>query len=309
MRQRPTIAELEAKANLEKAAEPEKDVERQEPKVEQESGKRASKPKKKRFKIRYFAGFMVLVAVAAALFAYKTGMFDHIIKKYSSDDDNLDKDTTIAADLPLTESNGIVGITFPLIDQTLGKTDGNYSTIEGYTLCEIRGNEISIADLTKVGNNGNGVDYYQSANGEEPVGHIGVLPEYAEFIMSMNDLKAKILARDESVTAALEPNGYEVPDLYVLPAGYTLYSEDATALSSVKIAYKFKGDDGKEDGRVMYYIPQYAIDKIIGITPQNIELIGKYEVLKSQIISVYSQYRVANEPIEANNEETENRGR
>lgn len=306
MRQRPTIAELEAKANLEKVAEPEKDVERQEPKAEQENSKRASKPKKKRFKIRYFAGFMVLVAVAAAAFAYKTGKFDNIIKKYFGDDDNLDNNpvtTTVADNLPL-DDNGIVSITYPIVDRTFEEDNGRYSLPAGFVPYYVsktpQESELSGFKNSSSAN----VSDYESNVETKPTGYIGLDQEYAGFMSRIEDIKTKIAAGDSTYTSPLEQVGYEVSDLYKIANGYDLYTEDVSARDYAKLAYI------DSDGSKVYMIPSLYVSKFIGVKTEIVELITKYEGLREQIIFAYNTYNNnSREFIGAINEEAENRGR
>lgn len=305
MRQRPTIEELEREANLEK--KPEQKVEQQEQKVEQEKGKRASKPKKKRFKIRYFAGFMVLVAVAAAAFAYKTGKFDNIIKKHFGDDDNLDNNpvtTTIADNLPL-DDNGIVSITYPIVDRTFEEDSGRYSLPAGFVPYYVSTTPQE-SELSSFKNNSSASvsDYESNDANNKPTGYIGLDQEYASFMARIEGIKTKIAAGDTSYTSPLEQVGYEVSDLYKIANGYDLYTEDAEARSYAKLAYI------DTDGSKVYMVPQLYISKFIGVKTEIVELITKYEGLREQIIFAYNTYNNnSREFIGAINEEAENRGR
>ena len=276
----------------------------------QKSEETVSKPKKKRKAKRVivlFGGVVLIASIVASTIAYKAGLFDNFIKKYLSNDDDTNKDEiTAVADLLPIDNNGIIDITTPWYDRTLDEDNGRYTFTYGYVPYDIYNSENG-THLEAYQGNGEGsknqVDY-QTNNGLKPVGTIGILPEYKEFLTKIEDIKVKIATGDTTYTAPLKSVDYEVSDLYSIPDGYDLYTEDSEARDYAKLAYV------DTNGSKVYMIPSMFVSKFIGVKTEIFELIAKYEGLKEQVIFAYNTYNNnAREVIEAIDEETTNRGR
>lgn len=304
MKRKLTTADLEAQAELERQKNgQEGQLEASQPK----NGRRVKKLKKKRT-WKFYAGIVsvvlaIAVAVGAAL--YKIGILDLLKKEFSNDDTDKDEITAIADLLPI-DNKGIIDITAPWYDRTLDEDNGRYTFTDGYVPYDIYNSENG-THLEAYQGNGEGsknqVDY-QTNNGLKPVGSIGILPEYKEFLTKIEDIKVKIATGDTTYTAPLESVDYEVSDLYKIPGGYDLYTEDSEARDYAKLAYI------DTNGSKVYMIPSMFVSKFIGVKTEIVELIAKYEGLKEQVIFAYNTYNNnAREVIEAIDEETTNRGR
>ena len=120
----------------------------------------------------------------------------------------------------------------------------------------------------------------------------------------IEDIKVKIAAGDTTYTTPLKEVKYEVSDLYTIPEGYDLYTEDENIRSQAKLAYISEGNTK------VYMIPAMYVNKFIGVKTEIVELITKYEGLKEQVIFAYNTYNNnTREYIGAIDEETTNRGR
>lgn len=265
-----------------------------------------NKPKKKRGRvIKLFAGCVLISLIIGGTIAYGTGIFDNFIKKHFGNDNDTNKDeiTAIADSLPI-DNNGIIEMTFPIVDRTLAETNGRYSLPEGMVPYFVNGLEPNISlSQTKNGQTENVIDY--EANSEnKPSGYIGLDKEYAGFMTRIEDIKVKIAAGDTAYTSPLESVNYEVSDLYALANGYDLYTEDEAAKGEAKLAYI------SNEGIKVYMIPSNYISKFIGVKTEIVELITKYEGLREQIIFAYNTYNNnSREYLGAIDEEATNRGR
>lgn len=207
---------------------------------------------------------------------------DTIIKK-AKEYIPFDKDKTaieqLAEDLPLDEE-GVVSITFPVVDRT--KYDSIAVGFEPFYV-DSEG-ELCKAELEQVGGKDNVVDFEKTSNGTEATNYLGIADNYANYLEEVKAIKAKILARDKSVTSALESIDYEVPDLYLLASGYQLYCDDQSLVDQAKVAEKH------EDGSVVYYIPASISDKFVGVTAEVCNLIVQYDILNDQMVDRYYYY-------------------
>ncbi len=264
-----------------------------------------SKPKKKRFKIRYFLGALTLTAAigVGAFWGYKTGKFDFLKNK---NDDNLNKDeyTTIADSLPL-DDEGIVNITYPLVDRTFGEAKGRFSLPAGFVKYYFDTTpEDDQLKSFKNSTTNNVNDYEVKVEGTKPTGCIGLANDYAGFMEKIEGIKAKIAAGDATYTASLEQVEHEVSNLYKIPGAYDLYTEDENAKKEVQLAY-IDTDKSK-----VFMIPSEYVDNFIGVKSEICELIAKYEGLREQVILAYDTYNNnAREYLGDINEETTNRSR
>ncbi len=241
---------------------------------------------KKRFKFRFLAGGLAIILGVVGYFLYKTGRLDALIDKYFNKDAPKDEISVIAEGLPLDE-DGIVSITFPVVDRNLDDPQGLYSLPIGYTPYYVDVEEASsgLSKVTDSSKNGANVDNYQSNNGAVPSGYVGVIDKYANFLAQVEAIKANLYnnGNNES-TISLTKIEYEVPNLYYLASGYDLYAEDPNVMESVKLAYVL------EDGSKIYSIPANVVDKLIGVKKEVCELIVKYDTLRGQISHIYEVY-------------------
>lgn len=264
-----------------------------------EQGKRSSKSKK-RFKIRYLAGGLALIIGAFAWYLNKTGKLEELIKQYWPFG-NGEKNSVmeIADSLPLDE-DGVISITFPVVDRKIDSPEGLYSLPNGYSPYSImvEDGEATLAKVTDSTKNGVNVTNYQSSNGGTPTGFIGVEDKYSEFLTEVEKIKEGIKDKDGGYTSMLTAINYEVPNLYYLASGYELYCEDETIMSQAKLAYVL------DDGSKIFSIPSNLISNFIGVSADVCDVIVKYDYLRNQIIEVYQS-----NPLGVNNDETTNRGR
>lgn len=302
MKRKLTTADLEAQAELERQKNgQEGQLEASQPK----NGRRVKKLKKKRT-WKFYAGIVsvvlaIAVAVGAAL--YKIGILDPLKKEFSNDDTDKDEITAIADMLPI-DNNGIIEITYPIVDRTLEETNGRFSLPQGFVPYYISEREIATSLSETNNTTAKNVTDYEANSENKPTGYIGLDQDYAGFMTRIEDIKVKIAAGDTTYTAPLKTVDYEVSDLYSIPDGYDLYTEDSEARGYAKLAYI------DTNGSKVYMIPSMFINKFVGVKTEIVELITKYEGLKEQVIFVYNTYNNnAREVIEAIDEETTNRGR
>ena len=268
------------------------------------TGSRASKKKgeKKsgRFSIKLIVSILLVASlVGVSIFEAITGkigiksffknMFDS-----NSNEINDQQIEEIVEMLPL-DKDGVISITYPMVDRT------NYDSMpQGFEAFYVdEKNNLCKADLSLVSeenSNSSVVDYNKDSNNPD-IGYLGIANNYAYYLETVKDIKAKIAARDDSVTAALIPIEYEVKDLYLLPAEYQLYCDDPSLFNQAKVA------DEHEDGSIVYYIPARYIDKFVGVSKQVCNIIVEYDTLNAQMIDRYmyyfgnaDNYGVANEP-------------
>jgi len=269
-----------------------------------------TKPKKKKGKRtwKFYVGTIAVVAAfASAVFAaYHFGVFNNVIKKYfnnNSDDTNKDEITAVADLLPI-DNDGIIEITYPIVDRTLEEANGRYSLPEGMIPYFINNTESNVSLSQSKNGKTDNVKDYESNSENKPVGYIGLNQEYAGFMSRIEDIKVKIAAGDSTYTAPLHPEVNEVPDVYSIPEGYDLYTEDEEAKGQAKLAYV------AEDKTKVYIIPSKYVSKFIGVKTEIIVLINKYEGLREQIIFAYNIYNSnSREMLGAIDEETTNRCR
>ncbi|MCM1053699.1 MAG: hypothetical protein NC483_06985 [Ruminococcus sp.] len=258
------------------------------------------KPKKK-FKFRFIVGGLAIIAAGLWIFNSKTGKIEKLIDKYFNYNDKpQDEITAIAEGLPLDE-DGIISITFPVVDRNLDDPQGLYSLPIGYTPYYVDTEEASagLSKVTDSSKNGENVDNYQSNSGTVPSGYVGVVDKYAAFLAQVEAIKANLFANGNGdSTIALTKIEYEVPNLYYLASGYDLYSDDPSVMDTVKLAYVL------EDGSRIYSIPANMVDKLIGVKKEICEVIVKYDELRGQITEMYTVYTS-----EGKTNETANRGR
>jgi len=303
MKRKLTTADLEAQAELERQKSG------QEGQVEasqQINGRRVKDTKKKGKRvIKLCAGIVLIGLVIGGTIAYRMGIFDNFIKKYLSNDNDTNKDeiTAVADTLPI-DNDGIIEITYPIVDRTLEETNGRFSLPQGFIPYYVSESEAT-TNLSETKNTTakNVIDY--EANSEnKPTNYIGLDQDYAGFMTRIEDIKVKIAAGDTTYTTPLKEVKYEVSDLYTIPEGYDLYTEDENIRSQAKLAYISEGNTK------VYMIPAMYVNKFIGVKTEIVELIAKYEGLKEQVIFAYNTYNNnAREVIEAIDEETTNRGR
>ncbi len=303
MKRKLTTADLEARAELERQKSG------QEGQVEasqQINGRRVKDTKKKGKRvIKLCAGIVLIGLVIGGTIAYRMGIFDNFIKKYLSNDNDTNKDeiTAVADTLPI-DNDGIIEITYPIVDRTLEETNGRFSLPQGFIPYYVSESEAT-TNLSETKNTTakNVIDY--EANSEnKPTNYIGLDQDYAGFMTRIEDIKVKIAAGDTTYTTPLKEVKYEVSDLYTIPEGYDLYTEDENIRSQAKLAYISEGNTK------VYMIPSMFVSKFIGVKTEIVELIVKYEGLKEQVIFAYNTYNNnAREVIEAIDEETTNRGR
>lgn len=303
MKRKLTTADLEARAELERQKSG------QEGQVEasqQINGRRVKDTKKKGKRvIKLCAGIVLIGLVIGGTIAYRMGIFDNFIKKYLSNDNDTNKDeiTAVADTLPI-DNDGIIEITYPIVDRTLEETNGRFSLPQGFIPYYVSESEAT-TNLSETKNTTakNVIDY--EANSEnKPTNYIGLDQDYAGFMTRIEDIKVKIAAGDTTYTTPLKEVKYEVSDLYTIPEGYDLYTEDENIRSQAKLAYISEGNTK------VYMIPAMYVNKFIGVKTEIVELITKYEGLKEQVIFAYNTYNNnTREYIGAIDEETTNRGR
>lgn len=239
---------------------------------------------KKKGKFKYFLGVAALAtAVGVTVYAGKTGKLDKYIDKYLK---NRGNSTEIEDTLPL-DQNGVISITFPVVNRTLDEPAGLYSLPSGYTPYYVDTENTTYTDLTIVSDTakkGENVENYQSKSGNIPNGYIGVQDKYAEFLKKGENIKEKILAHDKSYTSELDEVKYDVSDLYYLSHDYDLYCEDHELEDKAKLAYV------TEQGDKIYLIPSAYVNKFVGVNNNTCEFLTKYDELKSQITDIYSIY-------------------
>ncbi len=268
-----------------------------------------NKPKKKRT-WKFKAG--ITLAITAG-FAYHFGIFGaglkQIEKGYKGAKeffDHRDEIIAFAEDALPIDNQGIIEVTYPTTDRTLEEENGRYSFPEGYVAYNINGDEDNTYLEEYKGNSGanKSVVDYQTNNGLKPVGSIGIDSEYKNFLDNVANIKEKIAKGDTTYTAALKKEEYEVEDIYSLPDGYDLYTEDEEAKGQAKMVYI------AEDKTKVYMIPSKYVDKFIGLKSEICMVFEKYEGLREQIIFAYNTYNNnSREMLGAIDEETSNRGR
>lgn len=277
-----------------------------------QTASRAAKKKKEkkggRFVIRIFCGILGVAIVAVGIAEAITGFLG--IKKIFNNLGKSDEDKQISEifeTLPL-DQDGVISITFPVIDRT--NRDSVAKGFVPHTLDE-NGNLIKV-ELNPIENenaNSSVVDY-EKTNGTNigdnftPSGYLGIQEDYAYYLEVVKDMKAKIVARDESVTSALMPIEYDVPNLYLLPSGYQLYCDDQSLFNLAKVA------ELHEDGSIVYSIPAYVSNKFVGVKEEVCTLIVQYDTLEGQMIERYFYYYGdANTALGENHEPQNNMGR
>lgn len=257
---------------------------------------------KKKGKFKYFFGFTVLAtAVGVTVWAGKTGKLDKYLDKYIKNKTDLGKieSSEIEDTLPL-DQNGVISITFPVVNRTLDEPAGLYSLPSGYTPYYVATEDTTYTDLTIVSDTtkrGENVENYQSNSGNIPNGYIGVQDKYVEFLKKAENIKEKIISHDKNYTSELNEIKYDVSDLYYLESGYDLYCEDPLVEDKAKLAYI------TDQGGKIYSIPATYVSKFIGVNNTTCELLTKYDELRNQIIDIYSIYS------EGINNETTNHSR
>jgi len=296
-----------------------------EPPKPEKNGTDDKKGKKKKRKIKWYRGAALIVAILAALgigigiLQAKFNIFGKLsngLKGYLGKNDlNKSGITEIADTIPL-DNNGIISITMPVVNRPLDKENQEtfYSLPDGFATYYVYtdGKEVDLAEVTDDPRNNENVNNYQTqtGNGSTPKGYIGIQDNYAEFLKTVDELKAKILSgEDTAYSTALQPVDYQVPDLYLVPDGYELYSEDKTVMEFVKLAYidYDETESNKEHFSKIYQIPEKYLGRLIVVTRDAYILLTKGDELRAQIVEQYEIYMQGQGNV--GYEEPENRGR
>lgn len=280
-----------------------------------DNDKPEKKPKKKRT-WKFKAGITIAItalAMTAGLALYNFGGLGAGLKQIEKGYKNIkaffdhrDEIVAFAEEALPIDNNGIIEVTYPITDRTLEEENGRYSFPEGYVSYMINGDEDNTYLEEYKGNSGTNksVVDYQTNNGLKPVGSIGIYPEYKNFLDNVAKIKENIAKGDTTYTVALNKEEYEVKDIYSLPDGYDLYTEDEEAKGQAKIVYI------AEDKTKVYMIPAEYVDKFIGLKSEICIVFEKYEGLREQIIFAYNTYNDnSREYLGAIDEETRNHSR
>lgn len=260
--------------------------------------------KEGRFKVKFWGGakkvgrallIAAVLGVAVSVVLYIWGKFpgfNNVIDKYILS--HLPKRNNIEVALPVSEDK-LVSITYPGVDRNLDAVAGFYSLPENYVGFYIDENgqlrEAKLTEITDSAKKGKNVTNYQSADGTAYTDFIGVQSDYAKFIIEMQKLKEGVKNNDGTYTKALEAINYQVPNLYLLSAGYELYCEDQTIMQQAKLATPLA------DGSKIYSIPSHLVSKFFGITPEARDMLNKYKELEGQIINMQQIYSTGNTSI------------
>ncbi len=271
--------------------------------------RKGEKKGKGRFAIKLCGGFVVValaIGIAAealiGFFGIKPKVVNFFKNFGKSDEDK--QITEIVGMLPL-DDDGVISITFPMVDRT------NYNSMpNGFEPFYVdENNNLCKADLPIISeeNNNSSVTNYGKENGNsngfEPAGYLGIAEDYAYYLETVKDMKEKIATRDASVTTALVPIEYEVKNLYLLPADYQLYCDDPSLFNQAKVA------EEHDDGSIVYSIPVMYIDKFVGVSKNVCNIIVEYDTLNGQIVDRFMYYFGNTNSYGANNESQNNMGR
>lgn len=274
----------------------------------EESSRMARKPKK-RFKIRYFAGAATLILGATGIWAGVTGKIDlSAIKKMFGNKPNIDNIDSIGGTLPL-DRDGIFNVSSPFGVKMLEKKEDDSEALVNSTGIETfyflpsgdfdyyylfdEENQVMLMEVTDDPRATGDVKYYQTVDGSRASGYIGVQHEYYEFLKAADDVKDIIATGDDKTySTSLDPVQYDVANLYKVPAGYQLYSEDKSNYDYLDLAYVDydETDSSKEKYSEIYSIPKEYVDDFLAVTEETYDLLTKSDEFKAQLIEAYDIY-------------------
>ena len=217
-----------------------------------------------------------------------------------------------------SDKDGIVSITVPVGIKPLEKaSEGSkikffYYTSPDYENYYLGSKEdkVELLEVSDDPRNNENVRYYQTENGEIATDYIGVQANYARFLAAVDDVKAKIASgKDTTYSTTLNVANGDVADVYWIPAGYELYSENKDDYSGAKLLYVVDADGCEEDGRKIYYIPADNVNKFTVVTTGAYNLLTTGDAFKAQLADMYTIYSQSAGNMGYTDEAQANRGR